>query len=361
MKNVLMLTPVFEKGGTEVYIINLSKFLSKNDFNVTVMSAGGIRESSLKKEGIRSIVSKNFGEKSFLNLVKSAYQVYRAIKVNNISIIHASSIYTSIIGKVAAIFCFIFSKRKVPVILTLHGGPNKNIEKESAFLLNLFTDRVIALSENAKNELIMNGLRGNKVHVIYNGIEIPDLKNNYSFFDDGIINIITTGRLTEQKGHVYLIKAAAILKEKIGNSFCIYILGDGEKKEDLSSMIEGYSLEKNIKLLGFKNEPLKYLSCADIFVLPSLWEQFPISSLEAMGLGKPIIASNVNGLPEQIKDAGILINPASEYEIYDALLYLIENKSKRETYSELAKKRFEENFTLSSMGEKTIRVYKGLF
>lgn len=117
-------------------------------------------------------------------------------------------------------------------------------------------------------------------------------------------------------------------------------------------------LENKVKLLGFRSNIYDYLSEADIFILPSLWEQFPISILEAMMFELPIIASNVNGIEEEIGETGILINSRNIEEIRKAIEKLILHPKLREEKGKAAKKRFLENFTLDTMGRNTVKVYE---
>lgn len=345
---ILMLTPEFSQGGTESYILNVCRYLSKNNIYVIVMSDGGVREKELDHIGIKHVKVNCLKTRTIKNLIKSIIKLRKVIKLNNINIIHTSSIYTTIVAKLSVIII----NRKIKIINTLHGGPNKYIEKTGAKILNVFADKVVALSNKSKRELIKYGLNKNKIVVIYNGIK-PLSKLNLKKNNKIIIG--TCGRIEEQKGHKYLIEAIS----KIDNdNIEIWIIGDGELRDDLYEMAENFNIQDRVKFLGFRSDIEYLLNKIDIFILPSLWEQFPISILEAMSLGKPIIATNVNGIPEELGDSGILIGPGDVLQIVSSIKKLILDRDLRQKLSRLSEKRFYDNFTVESMCSSLIKLYR---
>lgn len=347
-KNILLLTPVFEMGGTESYILTVANAL-KEEFNIKVLSGGGRREGELKKIGIEHEKCDCLRKRNLFNIVRGIYEVMKYIKSNKIDIVHTSSVYTTIIAKIAIILSL---NIKAKVVITLHGGPNKKIEKNSAKILNLFADKVIALSNNSKNKLIDNGMKEGNICVIYNGID--KLRKIYKKNNSGKVIIGSCGRLTEQKGFDYLIEAIALIKR---NDIECWIIGDGELKESFEEKISRMNLKTKIKLLGFRENIGELINEMDIFILPSLWEQFPISILEAMSLGKAIIATDVNGVKEEIKDCGILVKPADVLEIKNNLELLINNKALVSNLGEKSEKRFNKYFLSTIMVDKLRKVY----
>lgn len=351
INNILFITPVFEQGGTEVYVLNISKYLKERGYNVEVVSSGGIREFDLDNNLINHTIISELRTKNIFSFIKSIIKIRKLIKEKSINIIHSSSIYTLVIAK----FCTLLLDNRVKTVYTMHGGPNRDVEKTNKIILNKFVDRIIALSEVSKKIMISNGVKKEKIHVIYNGIEDKYIKKKLKYNDKFIIT--TCGRLTEQKGQKFLIDA---IKEINIDNFELRIIGDGELKKELNNRIIELGLEDKIKILGFKDNVLEYLEESDIFILPSLWEQFPIAILEAMMMQLPIIATSVNGVPEEVGEAGILISPRSSDEIRSSLEMLYYNCNERKRLAKFARERFEKNFTLNSMGRKTEEVYKKL-
>lgn len=347
--NILLVTPVFEYGGTETYIITLTEFLKQKNITPIVLSDGGAREKELHSKGIEHVKVSCFKKKSIKNAFVGAIKIMRIVKNQKIRLVHASSVYTSIISKLAALLCL---HKKVKVIMTLHGGPTENIERKAAKILNFFADKVITLSQQGKELLVKNGLSDKKVAIINNGIKPIERKESAQ--KDKII-IGSCGRLTKQKGYEYLIEAAA--KIDLPNVE-FWIAGDGDLRYNYENLIREYNLMDKFKLLGFREDVSDILNNIDIFILPSLWEPFGISIIEAISIGKPVIATKVGGISEVLGDCGILIKPANVDEIVESIKLLAGDENLRKSLGQKAEDRFNKYFTQEIMGEKTISVYK---
>lgn len=347
-----MITPVFKQAGTETAIVNLCEYLKKNNMNVIVFSSGGEREKEITSLGIRHVIVKYLAQKRIFSFIKAIFLIKDLIKEEKISLIHATSVYTTVIAKIATLISW---TRRPRVIMTLHGGPTRDIERKSAKILNFFADKVIALSQSSKRKLIENGLNDSKIEVINNGIK-PLIKTEKANKNKIIVG--SCGRLSKEKGHKYIIEAAKI-NSLINIEF--WIIGDGLLKSEYEKKISEYGITEKVKLLGLRKDINNLLNNIDIFIQPSLWEQFGISIIEAMSLAKPIIASHVGGIPEVLGDCGILINPQNPYEIAEAIKKLVADESLRKELGLKAQKRFYENFTQEIMGEKTLDVYNRLY
>jgi glycosyltransferase involved in cell wall biosynthesis len=110
--------------------------------------------------------------------------------------------------------------------------------------------------------------------------------------DDNEFSILATGNLSEEKGHIYLIEAISILKQRNIPVKC-FIAGQGNLKLELERKINDFGMKNYIKLLGYREDVPALLAGADIFTMPSLSEALPYSLLEAMAAGLPIVASRV--------------------------------------------------------------------
>src|SRR5699024_11269619 len=136
-----------------------------------------------------------------------------------------------------------------------------------------------------------------KIIVIHNFYDIKNIREDsikkLSLKKQNIFKqptIITSGRLSNQKGQWHLIRAFSKVKEKIPNAQLV-ILGKGDLKSKLIDITYKLKLENSIHFLGFQSNPFKYIAEADIFVLPSLYEGFPNALCEAMACGLPVIRS----------------------------------------------------------------------
>lgn len=193
-----------------------------------------------------------------------------------------------------------------------------------------FVDAQVAVSkavEESVKKYLGYRMTKKNIYLIYNSIPFPKReetiknpnKNNNLEFVIG-----TAARLTEQKGVKYLIEAAEIVLNQYPNVKFL-IAGDGELKDELIWKISQSGLSDQIKLIGKHPNIYKFLSEIDLFVLPSLWEGLPTVILEAMLAGVPIIATNIPGTDELIKDGknGWLVPPKNSVELAKKIILAI--------------------------------------
>lgn len=166
--------------------------------------------------------------------------------------------------------------------------------------------------------------------VIRNAIPIEELKQKAAEFQPDFETInpifVTVGRLHSRKGHHKLLDAhAQLLKD--GFPHKIYVIGDGEERENLNNQVEKLGLKNSFILSGSLLNPYPFVKNANFFILPSESEGWPLIIADTLILQKPIIATNVGGIPEMIthKKNGYLI-PYETEMIYDAMKKFITNK-----------------------------------
>ena len=165
------------------------------------------------------------------------------------------------------------------------------------------------------------------------------------------------GRLDPIKDHQTLFRAMESV-QKLYPQVRLLVIGDGPEREHL----EGKA-GRNILFLGNRDDVPDILRALDIFVLPSLFEGLPITVLEAMAVGKPVIASHVSGIPEEVEDGktGILVPPADPAALGRAIELLAGDREKREQMGIEGKKRAEKYFTLERMVLETEELYERAF
>lgn len=198
-------------------------------------------------------------------------------------------------------------------------------------------DKIIFVSNDAKKEFQRLYSTNAISKVIYNPID----KNYIQTFKpqnrlEDRFRIISIGRLTAVKAFDRLIKVAKRLKED-GLSFCVEILGEGEEKERLERMIEEYSLNEYVKLLGFKKPPYQWLANADLFVCTSIAEGFPLVQCESLCLGIPVVSTKCTGPVELLgkSEYGLLVNE-TEASIYTGVKEMIVNEMMYKHYKQKA-------------------------
>ncbi len=170
--------------------------------------------------------------------------------------------------------------------------------------------------------------------------------------------IVTVGNLTQVKGHIYLIEALLKLS-KIRKDFICYIIGEGELKQDLISMVKKLDLDSFVKILGGKkHEEIPFwLSSGDVFVLSSLNEGNPTVMFESLAVGLPFVGTRVGGIPEIIKsrDYGLIAEPKDSEDLFNKLQQALEQDF--DVYKILE---YSENFTWDAISQKVLKIYQNL-
>lgn len=203
-------------------------------------------------------------------------------------------------------------------------------------------------------------------HVIPNGIDVkrfnPDgpLKKE---FQDGKVNILFVGRLEKRKGLEYLIRACGLINKKFSN-FRLIVVGPGTRLRGGYRRLAKELELSNVEFVGaVSGDDLpKYYRTADIFCSPATGgESFGIVLLEAMGCGKPVIASDIEGYASvmQHSEQGILVPPRDIQGLADALLWLVDNKAMREKMGVKGRANAE-NYSWPNVAEKVLDFYRGL-
>ena len=255
-------------------------------------------------------------------------QCYKEAKY--VDLIHAN---WSISGVVGGLVGKILSK---PTITTIRGEDGNKAESSIVFkvLLKLaiyFSTRVVGVSENLVNKAkSISKCGSSKILCVPNGIERDLISHNQPFRPDVTkeLVLISVGNLTENKNIALIIEAVREIMSQ-GEKVTLSIVGDGPKKIELKNLIEKYDLSKSVHLRG-KLPPEKVYELirkSNFFVLSSFREGRPNVLLESMALGTPIIASNIDGVAELIKDghSGLLYDPHSCKELVKCINRIAQN------------------------------------
>jgi glycosyltransferase involved in cell wall biosynthesis len=165
------------------------------------------------------------------------------------------------------------------------------------------------------------------------------------------------GRFSEEKNHKGLIDAFKIFHCIKPNSV-LELIGDGRMFDEIKQYVEVRNLKSAVSFLGMKTNVYQYINEADIFVLPSLYEGIPMTLIEAMGTGIPIVATNVGGIPNMLSNnkSAILTSPDAE-EIANAFAYLSANEDLR---NRIGRSAITESLKFSSttMSKKYMEIYE---
>ena len=304
---------------------------------------------------------------------KDYFRVFRCFKFlvsilmkHKYDIIHSNGYFADIIGVPAA------NMLRIPHISTCHGfiSNDRNLVLYNRLdqIALRFSDKIIAVSEQIKDDLKRSGIRKSKISVIQNAVQTIHKAENYEENrrkkrlalavknEEFIVGYV--GRLSDEKGVQYLIEAGMLLMET-GMPFKILIIGDGPKRKELEDMVKMKGLEGNIIFTGFQSNIEEWMLVLDLFILPSLTEGTPMALLEAMSFGIPVVASDVGGIPEIIDSGenGILVPVANPDKIEEAISTICKDNYFRTKLSEMAKKTIRSKFNINEWVNKIESVY----
>jgi len=237
-------------------------------------------------------------------------------------------------------------------------------------------DHIVCVSENTKDECLKRAVPDRKITVIPNGVYVdrtpgPDkavlfdyLRTNNIVLPQNARLLLTVGRLVKRKGVYEFIRDVmpSLVKE---NSAVVYlVIGVGPSRESIEELIRVKSLTKNVFLLGLVSEELlrgAYAGC-DVFVMPNKIipddvEGFGLVALEAASFGLPVIASDLEGIKDAVKDgvSGYLIPAQDTAKFREKIIFLLNHSQEREQMSRQAKE-FANVFSWQNVGERYVRL-----
>jgi len=364
---ILYLVTELKTGGVKTLILGLVKKLDRKKFEPVVVSITPIAEigKKIEEEGVKVLsLSANFKYIRYSPLI-----VLRLISIINKEkpeILHSHIFSADFLGRIIGKFC------KVPIIIsTIHNEKfGREFYEKLLKYTEKFCDMTTIVSQNVAKVMVEKKVVSEgRFRVIYNGIELNSFNLDKDLMRKKIRSelnlkenqkvLISVGRLTEQKGYPCLIEAFNNLIKKYPD-LALIILGEGEDREKLEREVKIKNLKENISFLRNKDNVPEYLAASDVFVSSSLWEGLPLSILEAMASRLPVIATQVGGVPEIIKEGetGFLVEPKNSKALAEKIGYLLSlPQEERKKVGEKGRKLVEEKFTL----DKMVKSYENLY
>jgi glycosyltransferase involved in cell wall biosynthesis len=352
-------------GGGESHLLSLVENLDKSIYDPVVLSfTDGPMISRLREMNIRTHIIKTKKPFDF-----SIWKKVTTLLLNEeIELIHShGSRATSNVFKSA-------KSLKIPLIYTIHGWSFHDDQNPFSKKIRVMGERFLTSRAIVNIAVSDSNLQSGKKYlpkleatVINNGIDLQKFNPSNNFkdvrreikVDPSAVLIIFIARFTSHKQPLSLIKAFAE-SLKINPTFQLLMVGDGDEKKEAVELVKKLKLESNLTFLPFRQDVADLLAAADIFVLPSLWEGLPIGLLEAMSMGKSIIATNVDGTREILKNGqnGLLIETNNLIKnLSDALSYLAKNAQSRKLLAANAIITVNENYNAAIMTRKIETVY----
>jgi|SaaInl8_200m_RNA_FD_contig_111_169589_length_9493_multi_4_in_0_out_0_9 glycosyltransferase involved in cell wall biosynthesis len=304
-KKILFILPSLRGGGAEKVMSTILKFLDSSKYEITL--------ALVKKEGqfLKDIPEHiNIYD---LQVNRSRYAIFKIIKLiyrtkpNTVfSTLGYLNLLIAIIRPILPKNIKFIARESNTVSIQ---NKREKYPKLFDFLYKSFYNRfdiIVAQSQYMKEDLVENfSIITSKIHVIYNPVDIDTIKikstSEIELFDASKINLLAVGRLSYQKGFENLLHALSQLDE----TYHLTIIGDGQEKENLLDLVKNLNLTHKVDLIGFQDNPYKFMKQANLYILSSWYEGLPNVVLEANSLGLPAIAFACPGGTSEIINDGV--------------------------------------------------------
>ena len=287
-----------------------------------------------------------------LSLARKVFRLAGIIKSVKPAIIHSWLWYSNLLCGLVRQFCPnpLRADPPCPLIVSQRGDYYARYGRSRLWLTEKLiyhqADVLLTNSDRIRDSL-RHRYPEKRILAIRNLLDLPDLAPQSSSDTPPVWHIVSVGRLTEEKGHQYLIEALHLLNTKFDrHDFTATILGDGTLRTDLEQLVNRYHLSDRVQMPGFCNDIFFMLSTAHLFILPSLHESSPNALIEAMGVGLPCIASSVGGVLDLIdhQENGLLIPPRASGALAEAINDILINQELAVYLGRNARRKIEEMF-----------------
>lgn len=340
-------------GGAQLHVLELcaDQLARGNEVTFIVGNKGPLLDKVKQLKGVKVILLPSLvREISPTNDIKAIVELRKIIKSESPDIVHLHSSKAGVIGRLSSIGL----RKKIKVIFTVHGwaftdGVSSRLKKSLYRIIEKsvrhFTDLFICVSyydeKIGKRDKVLDST--SNVKVIHNGATTPSEQSiNYSVHIP--LRLVMIARFSPQKDQETLINAVTKLPK---DSYKLTFVGDGETLQTNKKLVSKYGLNHNIKFAGFKDDISDELINNDVYILSTHYEGLPISIIEAMSYGLPILATNVGGNSEMLENNinGFLFT--SKDELAEKLNYLINNPETVKKMGQESYRIFSDEYSLS--------------
>jgi len=314
--NIAHLIPSLGLGGAEKYVLSIFQRCNKEQFHHKIIYWNDRQDllediapdkDNIIKLNIDRIVS-----------IETICRLAKVLKKSNIDILHTHLMDADLMGFFAS------QVLRIPQLITIHSYPFPTERRHCLRykVMSLFKTDLLFVSNKVKDFVLSKtGISPHKTRVVHTGIDLQrfcikqsqqskeDLRNSLSI--DSRSKIVgNVSRLIDGKGHRHLLMAAVEILRNFPNTIFL-IVGGGELRDELIELSNSLRISEHVRFIGSRMDIPELLDIMDIFMFPAYDEAFGISVLEAMAMGKPIIATNDAAVPELIayREEGILIEP----------------------------------------------------
>lgn len=335
-------------GGAETVVADLTTRWVDAGHETGVASSGGWRADRLREQGVR-VLDVPLRDGGPVALARSAWQLRRELAARPVDLVHTHNVRATV--AVAA------SRRAPHVLTTVHGLADEDYPR-AARLLDRCSDTVVAVSDDVAARLVAGGLAADRVVVVENAVAVPEAADGAAVRAELGIGahtplVLCLARLAAPKRVDLLVDAWAGVPGVPGA--VLAVAGDGPDRADLERRARALP---GVRLLGDRRDVARLLAAADLLVLPSDREGLPMSVLEAMAAGVPVVASEVGGLVGLDPAAVTLVPPGRADELARAITGLLGDEPRRRAQAAAGRELVARRFSSSRMGEAYAFLYQ---
>lgn len=353
-----------EIGGAQTHLMEVVRYMHYVGHNVLVVTGtAGWLTNELATIGVDYVILPDLiREINPAKDIKTINSICHILEDKQPDIIHCHSSKAGIVGRIAGAI------KNVPAVFTAHGWAftsgislaKRIIYVAIEHMMLGITRKVICVSEFdrqlAKRWFLHNY---NRVVTVHNGIVDKAFNGNLVREYSLPLKLISVARFSHPKKNMELIKAVEQINKLYSDNLQLNMVGDGPLLSEAQAYVTAHKLENEVHFLGSRTDVDDILNQNDIFCLISNYEGLPISIIEAMRAGMPIIASDVGGVNELVQDGvnGFLIPRGNISELVEKLKYILDHKELIKFMGEASRKIYEEEYTADRMNQKILSVY----
>jgi glycosyltransferase involved in cell wall biosynthesis len=339
-------------GGAETMVDTLARRLTAGGDDVTVASNGGWRADRLAEDGIAT-VAVPLRSGSLGSLLRAVLTIRGEVRRRPVDVVHAHNVRATLAARLGTLRL----RSRPRVVCTVHGLAAEDYPR-AARLLRRAADVVVAVSSDVHDRLRAAGLAESRLRLVENAtgaLEATDraeARRRLGIDADRTV-VLCLARLAPPKRHDLLLDAWP----RVPGDALLLVAGDGPDRAGLQRRVAAEGLTDRVALLGDRRDVALLLSASDVLVLPSDREGLPVSVLEAMSAGVPVVASAVGGLRALDPAAVELVAPGSAHALAHGLARVLDDPARRDAMRVAARAAWEQRFTSAAM----VAAYRTLY
>lgn len=365
-------------GGDTVYVYSLLEMAAQHGIEAELIAGDPEVLDQARERGLHCV--------PFTDIIRpirpwkdvvAVTRLSRLMRDRGYAIVHTHTSKGGAVGRMAA------RRAKVPIIVhTVQGFAFHEFSGALATMvyskveraMARSCDRIIAVNTYDREWAIRLGIVSSpeQIVTVYNGISTERLAAVGSPDRAALLKevgvegevsvLVNLARLAPQKAQCYLLEAMPTVVSRVKRPVHLFLVGNGEDEDTLRALTRRLGLDDNIHFLGFRRDGLAWLKVADISILSSLWEGHSVTILEAMGLGTPVIATDIKGNRETIDHDrnGLLVRPKDPLSLAEAIVRYLNDPESARRHAQAARTDFFEKYTERHVQENTWSVYREL-